>query len=146
MEELMMQRLLLVLAAATLAATMACAGQAQSTIVLPVGKTAPTNGRQMYTSYCAPCHGMDGRGHGTLAAALTVQPSDLTLLSRNHRGRFPDNHVVSILQFGIEKPAHSAMQMPAWGPILAKMNQSNRQDRLLRVCNLSRYLDAIQVR
>jgi hypothetical protein len=51
-----------------------------------------------------------------------------------------------VLQFGKEIPAHGGGEMPAWGPILGKMNQSNPQDRLLRICNLSRYLETIQVR
>jgi hypothetical protein len=36
--------------------------------------------------------------------------------------------------------------MPVWGPILGKMNQSNPQDKLLRVSNLSRYLETLQVK
>jgi hypothetical protein len=36
--------------------------------------------------------------------------------------------------------------MPVWGPILAKMNVSNPQDKLLRVSNLSRYLETLQVK
>ena len=37
--------------------------------MIPVKKTTPTDGKQMYTSYCAPCHGVDGKGHGPAAAA-----------------------------------------------------------------------------
>jgi len=33
-----------------------------------------------------------------------------------------------------------------WGPILGKMNVSNPQDRLLRISNLSRYLETIQAK
>ena len=34
--------------------------------------------------------------------------------------------------------------MPVWGPILGKMNQTNRQEKDLRISNLSRYLESIQ--
>jgi len=77
---------------------------------------------------------------------LRTPPTDLTALSRNNRGRYPDTHVVSVLLYGAEIPARRNPEMPTWGPILGKMNQSNPQDRLLRVSNLSRYLEAIQVR
>ncbi len=35
--------------------------------------------------------------------------------------------------------------MPVWGPILGKMNQTNFQDKQLRISNLSRYLESIQM-
>ena len=98
----------------------------------------------MYTSYCAPCHGVDGRGNGPAAAALKTQPTDLTGLQKNNHGKFPDAHIVAILQFGTELPAHGSAKMPVWGPILGKMNQTNAQDKQLRISNLSRYLESIQ--
>ena len=36
--------------------------------------------------------------------------------------------------------------MPVWGPILGKMNHTNPQERVLRVSNLSRYLETMQVK
>ena len=141
-----MKRLLLTGLAVALTATMGYSDQAKSKIIIPVGKTAPTSGRQMYGSYCAPCHGADGKGHGSVAAALRTPPTDLSTVAKMNHGVFPGAHIVAVLQFGNEIPAHSGAQMPAWGPILGKMNQSNPQDRLLRISNLSRYLETIQVR
>lgn len=115
-------------------------------VVIPVNRVAATSGHQMYSSYCAPCHGADGRGNGPAAAQLGAPLPDLTQLSRRNHGKFPESHVVSVLQFGVEGHAHPAPPMPAWGPILGKMDQSNPQDRLLRIANLSRYLDSIQTR
>ena len=43
------------------------------------------NGKQMYVSYCAPCHGVDGKGNGPVAAALKKQPADLAVLSKKQR-------------------------------------------------------------
>jgi hypothetical protein len=34
--------------------------------------------------------------------------------------------------------------MPVWGPILGGMNQSNPQEKLLRISNLTRYLETLQ--
>jgi mono/diheme cytochrome c family protein len=115
-------------------------------IVIPVQRTAPNDGRQMYSNYCAPCHGMDGKGGGPAAFALKTQPTDLTKLTRNNRGRFPEAHVISALEFGPEVPAHVSATMPAWGPILGNMNRTNFQDKQLRISNLTRYLESMQER
>ena len=120
------------------------ANQTAAKVTIPVSKTAPTSGQQMFTSYCAPCHGTDGRGHGPAAQALKRQPTDLTAISKNNHGKYPDTRVVTILRFGAEVPAHGSAEMPVWGPILGKMNQSNAQEKELRISNLSRYLESIQ--
>ncbi len=60
--------------------------------------------------------------------------------------KFPDAHITAVLQNGSEIRAHGSVEMPVWGPILGKMNQANPQDRMLRVSNLSRFLDNMQVK
>ncbi|MGO9338971.1 MAG: c-type cytochrome [Terracidiphilus sp.] len=142
----MLNRLLVIAVAATLATGMSYADQSQSKVTIPVTKTSATNGKVMYSNYCAPCHGVDGRGQGPVASALKTPPSDLTVLSRNNHGKFPDTHIVSVLQSGVEIPSHGSPEMPVWGPIFGKMNTTNPQDRLLRISNLSRYLESIQVK
>ena len=142
----MLKHLLLTAIAVTVTVSMAYADQAKTKVIIPVCKTLPTSGKQMYTSYCAPCHGMDGKGFGPVASALKAPPTDLTVLTKNNRGKFPDTHIFAVLQNGSEIPSHGTAEMPVWGPILGKMNQSNTQDRLLRISNLSRYLEIIQVK
>lgn len=142
----MLKRLLLTTIAVTFALGMGYADQSGKKITIPVDRTPATSGKQMFTSYCAPCHGVDGRGHGPAAAALKTQPTDLTELSRKNHGRFPDTHIVSVMQFGSDVPAHGSAEMPVWGPILAKMNVSNVQDKQLRISNLSRYIQTMQAR
>jgi len=144
-EELMLKGILVIASAALLTVSLGFADQ-NSKIVIPVNKTAANDGKQMYTNYCAPCHGTDGKGGGPAASALKTQPSDLTLLRRNNNGRFPDTHVVTILQFGTEVSAHGSATMPVWGPILGTMNPSSPQDKQLRISNLTRYLESIQER
>jgi mono/diheme cytochrome c family protein len=142
----MLNRLLVIAVAATLAAGMSYADQSQSKVTIPVTKTSATSGKLMYSNYCAPCHGVDGRGQGPVASALKTPPPDLTVLSRNNHGKFPDTHILSVLQSGLEIPSHGSAEMPVWGPILGKMNTANPQDRLLRISNLSRYLESLQVK
>lgn len=142
----MLKSLLVAGMAALVAVSLGFADQSESKLVIPVNQTAPTNGKQMYTNYCAPCHGTDGRGHGPAAVALKNQPTDLTVLTKNNHGKFPDVHVVAILQFGTDVPAHGSSQMPVWGPILGNMNRTHGQEKLLRISNLSHYLESIQER
>ena len=142
----MLKRLLLTAMAVTVVLGMAYADQTSGKVTIPVDKTSPTSGKQMYSSYCAPCHGVDGKGNGPVAPALKNQPTDLTLLARNNKGKYPDTHVVTVLQNGSSLPAHGTQQMPVWGPILGKMNLTNPQDKTLRISNLSRYLETLQVK
>jgi mono/diheme cytochrome c family protein len=142
----MLKSLLVAGFAAVLAVSLSFADQAQSKVVIPVNKTTPTDGKQMYTNYCAPCHGTDGKGRGPAASALKMPPTDLTALLKNNHGKFPDAHVAAILQFGTEVPAHGSVGMPVWGPILGNMNRTNDQEKLLRISNLSHYLETIQAR
>ncbi len=143
----MFKRILLTGLLAALTATMGHAfDQGSTKIVIPVGKTSPWDGKQMYTGYCAPCHGVDGRGHGPAASSLKVAPTDLSNLAKANHGKFPDAHLVSVLHFGVDQPAHSSAQMPVWGPILAKMNQASSVDGQLRASNLIRYIQTIQAK
>ena len=38
---------------------------------VPVSPTSPASGKQMYNSYCAVCHGVDGRGVGGYGVGLS---------------------------------------------------------------------------
>lgn len=143
----MLKRILLTGLLAALTATMGHAFDQKTTkIVIPVGKTSSWDGKQMYTAYCAPCHGVDGRGHGPAASALKVAPADLSNLAKMNHGKFPDTHLLAVLQFGVEMPAHGSVQMPVWGPILASFNRTSPVDGQLRASNLVRYLQTLQAK
>lgn len=117
-----------------------------SSVVVEAPKTDATNGREMYMSYCASCHGVDGRGNGPTAATLKNRPVDLTILSKKNHGKFPSSHIASVLQFGAPTPWHGSAAMPVWGPLFTAMNDSNEREMSLRIGNLSRFLESIQAR
>jgi mono/diheme cytochrome c family protein len=142
----MLKRFLLITLFASLAAAAGYGVQSKDNVVIPVNKTNPTDGKQMYVSYCAPCHGVDGRGNGPTAVALIVKPIDLTALARANGGKYPAIHVNSVLQFGSTLPAHGSADMPVWGPILGTMEHGNQQSRQLRIANLNSYLKSIQAK
>jgi mono/diheme cytochrome c family protein len=117
-----------------------------SKIIIPVGRTSPADGKQMFSNYCAPCHGVDGRGNGPVASALKAPPTDLAALARTNGGKFPVTHLVSVLRFGIEHPSHGSNEMPVWGPILARMNQVSEVEREQRTTNLVEYVRTLQAK
>jgi mono/diheme cytochrome c family protein len=143
----MLKRVIVIAAAAGLILAGSYADQSKKgKTVIAVERVNPTDGKLMYTSYCAPCHGADGRGSGPVAGVLKSQPTDLTTLAKAHGGKFPDTHVLAVLQFGSDVPAHGTAQMPVWGPILGSISNVHTQEKALRMSNLSRYLQSIQAK
>ncbi|HEX4007270.1 MAG TPA: cytochrome c [Acidobacteriaceae bacterium] len=122
--------------------------QTQTKIVqVPVKETSPASGKQMYTTYCAVCHGADGRGNGPAAVALKVQPTDLVQLAKDNGGKFPGAHVYAVLQFGTETSAHGSKDMPVWGPALRSLDRGNPTSDMQehqRIANLTDYLRTLQ--
>ncbi|HUB53371.1 MAG TPA: c-type cytochrome [Terracidiphilus sp.] len=142
----MLKSLSVIAVAGMLAVSAGYADQSNAKVVIAVQKTRPINGKQMYTSYCAPCHGIDGRGGGPVASALKQPPTDLTMLAKNNGGKFPSSHIATVLEYGSELPVHGTAQMPVWGPVLGKMDQQHPDERLLRISNLSQYLRSMQAK
>jgi mono/diheme cytochrome c family protein len=146
----MLRNLIFFAVAAAIAVGIGYADQSQpaAKVVVQVGTTSPASGKQMYVSYCAPCHGVDGKGSGPMASSLVQRPADLSVLSKNNGGKFPSTHVASVLQFGAKNPAHGTAEMPIWGSLFSQMNPPSPQKDLvaLRVSNLAQYLQTLQLK
>jgi len=117
-----------------------------TTVDLKVAKTSPADGKGMYTSYCTPCHGVNGKGNGPLSSSLKRTPSDLTTLSKNNGGNYPEVRVIGILAHGSAVSGHDGAGMPHWAITLGNMDQNNKLDTPLRISNLSRYVETLQTR
>ena len=114
---------------------------------VPIQQTSPVSGSQMYTTYCAVCHGPDGKGAGPASSALKYHPTDLTALSHNNGGKFPSDHVNAVLKFGVENPAHGTPDMPIWGDLMSGLHAGSKSSAPLvtqRISNLIDYLKTIQ--
>ena len=134
-------------AAASSAALLATAQQPILKINnVQVKQTSVSSGKQMYDSYCAACHGATGVGNGPAASALKEKPVDLTALTQKNGGTFPTNHVMSVLKFGTENPAHGNAAMPVWGPLLGSLNSSGADSAQvkLRISNITDYIKELQ--
>ena len=136
------------LAGVTSAALFAVAQQAVPKVSpVPIQQTSAVSGQQMYTTYCASCHGAKGTGNGPAASALKIPPTDLTVLSQKNGGVFPGNHVASVLQFGVENSAHGSPDMPIWGNLMLSLHKGSAHPEVevnMRITNLTGYLKQIQ--
>jgi len=145
----MLRQLVIAAIATTLVVSVSFADGNKGTVKIEVKKASIYDGKGMYGSYCAPCHGLNGRGNGPVASFLKTQPADLTLLARANNGKFPSAHIVSVLQFGARVPAHGSIQMPVWGPIFGQMKDSalpSSEERQMRASNLTEYLQTLQLK
>ncbi len=114
---------------------------------VPITRTSPASGKQMYNAYCASCHGLDGKGGGPAAPALKDPPTDLTTLSRDNGGKFPEDHIYTVLKFGVDAPAHGNAEMPVWGPALRSLSGGSALAGSIeqqRIVNLTNYLRSLQ--
>ncbi len=127
--------------------TMLCvmgAAQQPTVVNIPVGHTSANSGKEMYEAYCATCHGKEGRGHGPVAAALRIPPTDLTVLARQHAGKFPSIKVYRAITGEAGIAAHGSKEMPIWGPIFMSMSYQHESEAHLRVSNLTDYIKSMQ--
>ncbi len=61
------------------------------------------NGKELYLSYCAPCHGNNGKGNGAKAKDLEPKPADLTKVTNEN----VDYHIYLQISLGRDG-------MPIW--------------------------------
>ncbi len=143
-----MKILILTALAATTSVGLVYADHSQPKVTISVPWTPAGNGTQMYKSYCAPCHGVYGKGNGPVASQLKQQPADLSTLSKSNGGRFPTERVMAALQFGATNSPRGTAQMPVWGPILAEIDTGypGQGRETLRIIYLNRYLESLQVK
>ena len=65
-------------------------------MVLGMGMVRPMSragegdqGRANYLRYCGSCHGVEGKGDGTVSRSLKVKAADLTQLKKRTKEFFP---------------------------------------------------------
>jgi mono/diheme cytochrome c family protein len=127
-------------------AFLAYAQQKEGIKHVPTPDTDPASGAQMYRTYCAVCHGPDGRDSGPAASALKKPVPDLTQLSKKNRGQFPDFKIANIIQGDYNAPvivAHGSKDMPMWGDVFDTLKPDESVVKL-RIHNLTEYIRSLQ--
>jgi mono/diheme cytochrome c family protein len=69
-------------------------------------------GKKLYVSYCATCHGETGKGDGMAARSLPVKPADHT--NGTVMNQFSDQFLHDIISKGGSAVGKSSF-MPSWG-------------------------------
>ena len=117
--------------------------QVQPTITRESAKSTPANdGKEMFTTYCAVCHGPTGKGNGPAAAALKKTPADLTQLSKKNGGQFPAIKISLVIKGSDVVAAHGSRDMPIWGKIFTDMDGEKIAN--LRIHNLTEFVQTLQ--
>src|ERR1700688_2490001 len=84
---------------------------------VPLTPTSPVSGVEMFRTYCAVCHGVNGKGAGPAADALKKAPVDLTQLTARNNGKYPEDRVAQTIAGGGQVGAHGSAEMPVWGDL-----------------------------
>jgi mono/diheme cytochrome c family protein len=107
----------------------------------PISPIPASDGKEMFASYCTPCHGKEGRGDGPAAPALKRAPADLTTLTSRNGGKFPEVQVRRYIEGLDEVPAHGTRDMPIWGPLFRSLS---RDTAAIRIEALTGHIKSIQ--
>jgi hypothetical protein len=105
-------------------------------------------GELEFQNYCAVCHGVDGKGRGIMSKFLTVQPADLTQITRKNSGTFSFWQVYRIIDGREDVRGHGTRDMPIWGDRFRAQSGGNdagsRAQASGRLLGLVFYLQHIQ--
>ncbi len=113
---------------------------------VPITNVPSNSGKEMYNSYCAVCHGTDGKGNGPAASAMKTPPTNLTVLAKNDAGKYPAAHVAAVIRGQANTPSHGSQDMPVWGPLFSSISQGHDAQVQQRVANLVTYIEGLQAK
>ena len=85
---------------------------------IPANNESITAGTELYTTYCAPCHGITGKGDGPVGVTLNPRPADLTVHA------IPGVHTDAQLYEWITN-GFPGSRMPAFGSKLSDTDRWN---------------------
>jgi mono/diheme cytochrome c family protein len=113
---------------------------------VPLSPTSPVSGVEMFRTYCAVCHGVNGKGAGPAAEALKKAPTDLTQLAVRNNGKYPEDRVAHAITGDAQIGAHGSHDMPVWGDLFKSLNSGTSDLVRLRIVNLTDYVKSIQAK
>jgi len=113
---------------------------------VPITNTPSDSGKEMFKTYCAVCHGTDGKGKGPAASAMKTAPTDLTTLAQKSGGKYPSAHVASVIRGQATLPSHGSQDMPVWGPLFSSISQGHEGQVQQRTANLVEYVETLQAK
>ena len=103
------------------------------------------DGRMLFLTYCASCHGPNGRGDGVMSGELRRVVPDLSKYAMRNGGVFPSVRVRQIID-GTGVAAHGTRDMPVWGDAFRRMRGGSDASATERIALLTKFLESIQDR
>lgn len=100
-------------------------------------------GKQEYTRHCSVCHGEAGQGDGPMRKLLTGEPRNLTLLSHENGGTFPETMIYQIIDGRRLNAFHGSAEMPIWGERY-RTSGTSEEEINQRIGSIIRFLESIQ--
>lgn len=106
-------------------------------------------GQELYTRFCASCHGISGKGDGSMPHYLDEIYADLTVLAAKNDGVFPMTRVLHIIDGRTGLRGHGG-SMPVFGDIFSSENPDVKGSYagILatrgRILSLAQYIESIQ--
>ena len=108
--------------------------------------TAQETGARLFRTYCASCHGADGRGAGPAAAAMRSEPPNLTTFAKRNGGVFPSERLRQIID-GRGIASHGDRDMPVWGNAFKRTAGAvTENDVAARIKAITDYIEGLQER
>jgi mono/diheme cytochrome c family protein len=126
----------------------ACATAAEESSIPDPDPLLVEVGAGLFATYCASCHGVDARGDGPAASALSPPPADLTRIAAREGGVFPESAIAKKIDGRFDLPAHGSREMPIWGARLGdEIPGFATGDEVARgrVASLVEYLKSLQM-
>jgi mono/diheme cytochrome c family protein len=112
----------------------------------PITNVPSNSGKEMFKSYCAVCHGVEGKGDGPAASALKMAPANLTILAEKNGGKYPGAHVAAVIRGQATLASHGTQEMPVWGPLFSTLSQGDEAQVQQRIANLVHYIETLQTK
>lgn len=77
---------------------------------------------------------------------MKTPPTDLTLLAKNSRGKYPASHVAAVIHGQATTASHGSQDMPVWGPLFSSISQGHEAQVQQRITNLVGYIETLQAK
>jgi mono/diheme cytochrome c family protein len=116
-----------------------------SGVVLAQQQQEAFAGITLFKTYCAMCHGVGGKGDGSLSASLRKRPPDLTQLTKRNDGAFPADKVTKTVDGRELGPEHARGDMPVWGDAFSRTQENSDAESVRRKIEaIVQYVQKIQ--
>jgi len=118
--------------------------QSQSRQTVEVATTVPISGATEFERHCALCHGVDGRGAGSMTEQNTfkIPPADLTQIAKRNNGVFPAGKVAEAIGAGSNLAGHTGSMMLPWSKLFTAEGGAARAE--VTITEITKHVEGLQ--